>query len=126
MTFDIEADSKVSYIAGEGNKIETLISIWKPQKVYKNGIYLVYTRHMTTYSIYLELDIPDILVYLSYDNVSQMTGIYQVYDIFHILVIYLVYTWYISCHSFEVYTGYIPGTYLSIEIMRSALQQNCD
>ena len=28
--------------------------IWKPQKVYNDGIYLVYTRHMTTYSIYLE------------------------------------------------------------------------
>ena len=27
-------------------------SIWKPQKVYNDGIYLVYTRHMTTYSIY--------------------------------------------------------------------------
>jgi hypothetical protein len=32
------------------------IMIWKPQpeKVYNDGIYLVYARHMTTYSIYLE------------------------------------------------------------------------
>ncbi len=29
-------------------------SIWKPQTVYNDGIYLVYTRHMSTYSIYLE------------------------------------------------------------------------
>jgi hypothetical protein len=29
------------------------MAIWKPQKVYNNGIYLVYTRHMTIYSIYL-------------------------------------------------------------------------
>ena len=28
--------------------------IWKPQKVYNHGIDLVYTRHMTIYSIYLE------------------------------------------------------------------------
>jgi hypothetical protein len=32
------------------------MDIWKPQKVYNDGIYLVYTRHMTVtiYSIYLE------------------------------------------------------------------------
>jgi hypothetical protein len=29
--------------------------IWKPEKVYNNGIYLEYTRHMTTYSTYLSI-----------------------------------------------------------------------
>ncbi len=38
----------------------------------------------------------------------------------------LVYTWYIPCHWFKVYTGYIPGICLSNEIVRSARQQNCD
>ncbi len=37
-----------------GVGIGELRNIRKPQKVYNNGIYLVYTRHMTTYSIYLE------------------------------------------------------------------------
>ena len=36
------------------NRDDLTTDIWKPQKVYNDGIYLVYTRHMTTYSIYLE------------------------------------------------------------------------
>jgi hypothetical protein len=36
------------------------VCIWKPQKVCNDGIYLVYTRHMTTYSIYL------VYIYLIY------------------------------------------------------------
>jgi len=92
--------------------------IWKPQKVYNDGIYLVYTRHMTTYSIYLEYTwyIPVIWQRMSYDR--YIPGIYQKR--------LLVYTWYIPVIEMPFYTGYIPGIYLSHEIVRSARLQNCD
>ncbi len=97
---------------------------------------------MTTYSIYLPVEYTPVpVVYtLSYDNVSHMTGIYQVYDICHTPVIYLVYIIMILVpgpdipyHFFRsimiLVIGNIPGIYLSIEIVRgcaAARQQNCD
>ncbi len=43
------------WVTGEKAEMdqEDIDSIWKPQKVYNHGIYLVNTRHMTIYSIYL-------------------------------------------------------------------------
>ncbi len=38
----------------DGDGVSPVVTIWKPQKVYNDGIYLVFSRHMTTYSIYLE------------------------------------------------------------------------
>ena len=93
-------------------------NIWKPQKVYNDGIYLVYTRHTTTSSVYLEYTwyIPVIWKH------CHMTGIYQVYTICHIPGIYLVYTCHMKRHS----TPGIPGIYPSHEIVRSARLQNLD
>ena len=75
---------------------------------------------MTTYShgIYLEYTwyIPVIWQRMSYDR--YIPGIYQKR--------LLVYTWYIPVIEMPFYTGYIPGIYLSHEIVRSARLQNCD
>ncbi len=94
-------------------------SIWKPLKVYNDGIYLVYTRHTTIYSIYLEYTwyIPVIWQCMSYDR--YIPGIYHLSYTCHIPGIYLSY-------ETPLYTGYIPGIYLSHEIVRSARLQNFD
>jgi hypothetical protein len=87
--------------------------IWNPQKLTFSGIYLVYSRYMTTWFIYV---IYTRYIYLSDDMKTKkyIPGIYQVYDFpgkKHILVcgIYLVYTTFLVPFSC---TRYIPGIFL--------------
>ena len=81
----------MSYESGK----QYCLCIWKPLKCYNHGIYLVYTRHMTK-SVICQVYIPGI--YLSYEKVSHMSGIYQVYTFLDEMS----------------YVRYIPGIYLSI------------
>ena len=118
----IQPSIPLLWVDMSGNILWPSSIIWKPLKCYNHGIYLVYTRHMTTsvickvYTWY----IPVIWQGKSYDR--YIPGIYLSWW----NVIYMVYTWYIPFHFLMGYTWYIPSIYLLNENMRSARQQNCD